>query len=99
MLPEIVDFESKVQPKRVVDRLAGQVRGQGVAFFFFGAPEEIFNLFLGKRNRQDPVLEAIVVKNVGVAWSDQDAETVVCDSPGRMLAAGTTTEVRTSQHD
>src|SRR6266566_5153602 len=87
MLPKRVNFESKVQPMRVPDRLAGQVGGQRVAFFFFGTLEKLVYLFLGKRDRQDPVLEAIVVKNVGVAWSNQDAETVVRDGPGCVLAA------------
>src|ERR1700704_264040 len=99
MLPEFVDFESKIEPMRVMDRLAGQVRGHRVAFFFFGPLEKLVYLCLGERNRQDPVLEAIVVKNVGVAWCNQDAETVVCDGPRRVLSAGTATEVRASQHD
>src|SRR6267378_5843182 len=86
VLPEFIDFESKIEPMRVMDRLAGQVCGQRVALFFFGSLEKLVYFSLGKRNRQDPVLEAIVVKNVGVAWSNQDAETVVGDGPWRVLA-------------
>src|SRR3982074_1496367 len=99
MLPEFVDFESKIEPMRVMDRLAGQVRGHRVAFFFFGPLEKLVYLCLRERNRQAPGLGTIVIKNVGITWCDQDAKPVVCDGPRCVLAAGTTTEVRASQHD
>src|SRR6266850_1760192 len=88
------DFEFEHQAVFVRDRLIWQIHRKRIAFFFFRALEELFDLFLGKRGGKDAVLEAIVVENVGVARRDDDAETIILHTPRCVFAAGAAAKVR-----
>src|SRR5213080_4426520 len=81
------DFELEHQAVLIGDRLVRQVYSQRITFFFFRALEEFLDLLFGQRSGKNPVLEAIVVKNVRIARGNDHSKTVVLDAPGRVLAA------------
>src|SRR6266566_7549773 len=93
------DFELEHQTVSVRDGLVGQIDGQRIAFFFFGASEKLVDFSFGERGGQDAVLETIVVENVGVAGCNNNAEAVVLHAPRRVFAAGAATEVGARQQN
>ena len=56
-------------------------------------------MLFGERRGQDAVLKTIVVENVRIARRNDDAETVVLDAPGSVLAAGAAAEVGARQQN
>src|SRR6266850_4132890 len=93
------DFEFEHQAVFVRDGLIRQIHRKRIAFFLFRALEELFDLFLGKRGRQDAVLKAVVVENVGVARRDDHTEAVVLHTPRGVFAAGAAAKVRTRKQN
>src|SRR5579871_6344403 len=81
----------------VGDGLIRQVDRQRVAFFLFRALEQLLDLLFGKGGGQNPVLEAIVVKNVRIARRQDHPKPVVLHAPRRVLAARSAPEVRPRQ--
>src|ERR1700674_380860 len=81
------------------DSLVRQIDRQRITFLFFSAFEKLFDLIFRERRRQNAILEAVVVENVCVARRDDDAEAVVLDAPGSVLAAAAAAEVRARQQD
>src|SRR5271154_4081074 len=57
------DFKFVAEAVIIADRLVGQVDAELVAFFFFGALEEFFDLRFAQFGGKNAVLEAIVVEN------------------------------------
>ena len=91
------NFKFVNQAVAVADSLIGKIDGKGIAFFFFGALEEFFDLLLGEFGGQNSVLEAVVVEDVGVTGSEDYAESVIADGPRGVFAAGAATEIRARQ--
>src|SRR5499433_3221319 len=91
------DLEGVFEALVVVDRLMGQVHVQAVGAVGLGAPEELVDFRVFQNGRKDAVLEAVVVKDVGVTGGKNDAEAVIADGPGGVFAAGTAAKVRSSK--
>src|SRR3546814_12717813 len=51
------------------------------------------HLLLRQGDRQDAVLEAVVVEDVGEGWRDDAADAEVQERPGRVLARGAAAEI------
>jgi len=93
------DFEIVGVAVAVLDGLGGEIDGEGIAHFGFGLLEELIDFGFGEDGGEDAVLETVVIENVGVAGSDDDAEAVVFDAPGSVFAAGAAAEIGAGEED
>src|SRR5579875_4226954 len=98
-LAERIDFKEALETLSIADFLILQVHRERVAFIFFEAPEKFVDVRFGKRDRQNSILETVVVENVRVARRDNRAETVIADGPGRVFAARTESEISARQQN
>src|SRR5690606_22829356 len=71
--------------------------GQLVALGGLALLEQFVDLIFLQNDRQQAVLEAVVVEDVGEARCDHGAETVFVQRPGRVLAGRTAAEVLAGQ--
>src|SRR5690606_41961848 len=63
----------------------------------FGLLEQLVDLILFQYDRQQAVLEAVVVEDVGKARRDDGAEAILVQRPRRMFARRATAKVLTRQ--
>src|SRR2546425_9161161 len=97
--PRRRDLKLISQTVGVADGLAGQINGQRETRGTLDAPEEFADLLLRQGRRENAVLEAIVIEDIGVTWRENDAKSVVLDGPGRVLAARTAAEIGPREQD
>src|SRR3954463_3900793 len=93
MLAGGVDVEMERAAVGAVDLLALEVDGQRGVRPALGVVEQLLQVFGRDRDRQDAVLEAVVVKNVGERGRDHAADAEVEQGPRRVLAARPAAEV------
>src|ERR1700730_15938368 len=74
---EWVNRKRKAQALVVGDGLLLQVHRQLVALAAFGALEQFVYLLVNKGDRQDAVLEAVIVEDVRIAWRDHRSKAVI----------------------
>src|SRR5579864_9303044 len=96
---EGIDGEGTAQAAIVGDDLVFEIDGEAVALVLLRAREKLVHLLVRQRDRQNPVLEAIVVEDVGVARRENRAEAVIENGPGSVFAAGAATEIRSRKDD
>src|SRR5690606_21881387 len=97
VLAEGVHLEAVLHAIGAGDRLRRQVHGQGVALAGFALAEQLVDLGVGQHDRQQAVLEAVVVEDVGEAGRDDRAEAILVQRPRRVLARGAAAEVLARQ--
>src|SRR2546423_2342218 len=93
-LAEIVDIEMECQSLLVAHGLLGKIRSELISDIGFHAAKEFIHLHIGQSDGQDTVLEAIVIKNISKTRSDDYAEAIIEQRPGRMFAARSTAKIR-----
>src|SRR5258708_35586611 len=81
------------------DGLVAKVDDQAEARKRGDIMEYAVHLEFGQHDRQQAVLEAVVVEDVGVTGRDQRAESIVLQRPGRMLARGAATDILADHQD
>src|SRR5690606_8804775 len=97
VLAEGIDFEGVLLAVRTGNALRSQIDGQLVTLGGFGLLEQLVDLILFQYDRQQAVLEAVVVEDVGKARRDDGAEAILVQRPRRMFARRATAEVLTRQ--
>src|SRR6185437_9308528 len=86
LLAEFIDLERDHAAVRTADLLLLQIdRDDGVGTAL-GIVHQLVDLGLGQLDRQDAVLEAVAIEDVGEAGRDDAANAEIQQRPGRMLA-------------
>src|SRR6202035_2220205 len=75
------------------DLLIGEVDGQRRIGAALGVVEQLVEVFLRDADRQNPVLEAIIVENVAERGRDHAADAEIEQRPWRVLAARAAAEI------
>src|SRR4051812_36755152 len=100
VLVERVDVE--VEAFRAIggrDRLLSQIHSQFETGKRSGIVEELLDLGLGQGDRQEAVLQRIVLEDLPERGCDHGAETVVAQRPGRVLARGADAKILAREQD
>src|SRR5207237_9345555 len=87
VLAECIDLEAYLLAVRPSDRLGFQLDRHHCVGAFPSVFHQLVDDLLGESDRQDAVLEAIIVEDVGKARRDDAADAVIEERPGRVLAA------------
>ena len=85
ILPESIDVESIGRSSRCRNRLISEIHCELVSLcadYFCHYGQHFVSL---QNDQQDPVLETVIVENVGEAGCDHATETMIEQGPGRML--------------
>ena len=85
-LEEGIDVEANDAAVRPPDLLARQIDGDGGVRPTRRIVEQLVDLALRQPDRQNAVLEAVVVEDVGEARRDDAAKAEIEQRPGRMLS-------------
>src|SRR5690606_229469 len=96
-LAERVNLEGQLSAIWLDHHLPRQVNFQLIPGCGFHFLEQGRNLFFGKNNWKEAVLETIVEENVGVRRRNNRPEPVLQQRPGSMLTAGAAAEVLARQ--
>mmetsp|Transcript_1008 Transcript_1008/g.1958 ORF Transcript_1008/g.1958 Transcript_1008/m.1958 type:complete len:225 (+) Transcript_1008:654-1328(+) len=99
MLTKCIDLETDRAAVRACDRLAFQVDRHNRVRPALGVIHQHVDLLLRQNDRQDAILEAVVVKNIRERRRDHAADAEVQQRPGRMFTRGSATEVVASHKD
>src|SRR5690606_20620472 len=97
VLAEGVDLEGMLHAVGPGHRLRGEVDRQRIALVRRALREQRIDLVVGQHDRQQSVLEAVVVEDVGEAGRDDGAEAVFLQRPRRMFTRGAAAEVLARQ--
>src|SRR3984885_15446826 len=92
-LAERIDLEFHRAAVGAADFLIGQINGQGRVRAALGIVEQFVEGFLGNADRQNAVLETVVVEDVTERGGDDEADAEIEQRPWRMLAARTAAEI------
>jgi hypothetical protein len=93
MLAERIDVELDRSAVRSADLLFGKIDGDRRIRAAVRVVEELLEILGRHHDRQDPVLEAVVVENVGEACRDHAANAEIEEGPGCVLARGAAAEI------
>src|SRR5690554_432796 len=97
VLAEGIHLEAVLHAVRTGHGLRLEVDGQLIALVGLGLLEQGVDFFFFQHDRQQAVLEAVVVEDVGEARRDDGAEAVLVQRPGGVLAGRTAAEVLAGQ--
>jgi hypothetical protein len=98
-LEKRIDVESDHATIRASDLLVGKIDGDGGVRPARGIVKQLVDLALRQGDRQNAVLEAVVVEDVGEAWCDDAADAEVEQRPGRVLARRAAAEILAGDQD
>src|SRR5580698_7172875 len=96
--PERIHFERIPQPVIIGNHLLPQIHSDAITFLLLRPRKKLVNLVVRKGNRQNPILEAVIVKNVRITRRQYGVKSVIQNRPRRVFAARTTTEIRPRQN-
>src|ERR1700752_3000201 len=99
MLAERVELKMHLPAVRAGDGLAVQVDGHDCVGAFLGVGHQLVDDLFWQRNREDAVLEAIVIEYIGKARCYDAADAEIEKRPGRVLAARPATEIVPTDKD
>src|SRR5579863_1875730 len=99
MTAKPVDFQVECQPVIGGDLLFFQVHLQSITRKAADMLEKQFDLRLAEMNREEPVLKAITVKDIGEGGRDDAAEAEIQKRPGRVLPRGAAAEIGPGHQD
>jgi hypothetical protein len=92
-------LEGRFESVSVANRAVFQIDGQRVLGIGRVPLKQTFDLFFVQLNREDPVLEAVVVKDIRKGRSDDASDAVIIDGPNRVLSRRTATEIASRDQD
>src|SRR5262249_60294527 len=92
-LAERVDVELDDAAVRSSDPLCCKVYSDGGVGTARGVVDQLVDFLLRQGDRQNAVLEPVVVEDVGEGRADDAAEAEIEQRPGRVLAAGAASEI------
>src|SRR5690606_37525541 len=93
MALEIVEIEGNRAAIGTVNFLGFEIDGEGCIGAARSVVHQLVQLFLSDLDRQDAVLEAVIVEDVGERGRDDAADTEIKQGPRRMFARGTAAEI------
>ncbi len=99
MATELLDLKRQAKARRVADFAIVKVNRQLVAGGRQAAMEQVFDRRFGQADRQQAILEAVVVEDVGKARRDDRSKAVIFQGPGGMLSAAARAEIASRQQD
>ena len=99
VLAKRVDLELDLFTVRASDHLGFEVDRHHRIGALLGVLHQLVDDLLGQRDRQDAVLEAVVVEDVGEARCDDAADAEIEQRPGRVLAARPAAEILGADQD
>src|SRR5216684_7221952 len=99
VLAEGVDVEFDDAAVGPGDRLAGEIDGEPGVGALLGVVHQRVDDLLRQLDRQDAVLEAVVVEDVGEARRDDAAYAEIQERPGRVLARAAAAEILADDQD
>src|SRR5262249_47660911 len=99
MLAERIDLELHLAAVRTTDLLVHEIDGQRRVGAALGVVEQLVEIFLRHADRQDTVLETVVVEDVAERSREQAAEAETEERPRRVLAARAATEIIACDQD
>ncbi len=99
MLLEAVDLELDDAAVGTADFLGLEVDGERRVRAAARVVEKLVDVGLGKADRQNAVLEAVVVEDIGERRGDDAADAEIEERPGGMLAGGAAAEVVARDQD
>ena len=97
MLAERIDLERVLHAIGADQGLRGEIHGQRIAPGRLALREQRIDFMRGENDRQQSVLEAVVVEDIGEAGGDHRAEAVFVQRPRRVFARGAAAEVLARQ--
>src|SRR6266851_3556063 len=99
VLAERVDVEFDDAAIGPGDRLAGETDSEPGVGALLGVVHQLVDDLLRQPDRQDAVLEAVVVEDVGEARRDDAADAEIQERPGRVLARAAAAEILAGDQD
>src|SRR5579883_2022370 len=99
LLAERINFEVDRASRGSRDGLGCQIHTQRIALISLDLREQLAHSFMGERNGQEAVIEAIVIEDIGEARRDEHAEAIVANGPGSVFARGAAAKVILGQQD
>src|SRR5690606_5738425 len=99
MFAESIYFKREGASSRANHYLLLKVDQQLVSHACFHLIKQGIDFFCIQYDRQNAVLEAIVIENISIAWRNNAAKTIIQERPRRMFATRTTTKVLTRQQN
>src|SRR5216684_1662928 len=99
VLAERVDVEFDDAAIGPGDRLAGEIDSEPGVGALLGVVHQLVDDLLRQPDRQDAVLEAVVVEDVGEARRDDAADAEIQERPGRVLARAAAAEILAGDQD
>src|SRR5260221_556323 len=99
VLAERVDVEFDATAIRAGDLLLVEIDGDDGIGAALGVVHQLVDIRLLQRDRQDAVLEAVVVEDVGEARRDDAGDAEIEERPGRVLAARAAAEIFAGDED
>src|SRR5690242_17690528 len=79
--------------------LLRQVNSQPIVFLCLGLSKKPLHRLFRQRDRQNTVIEAVIIKDVGETRGNDGAETILTDCPRSVLTRGATAKVIASQQN
>lgn len=89
----LIQIEADGETLAVLNRFVLQINAQFVAFIRCRTLEQFLDLLFAQLDRQNAVLKAVIVENVGKRRCDDDFKTIVLNRPWRMLTGRAAAEV------
>ena len=99
MLTKCIQLEMHLLAVRPRDCLSFEIDRHDCVGAFPGVFHQFVDDFLGQGDRQDAVLETIIVKNVGKAWRNDAADAEIEQRPRGVLAARPAAEIVGADQD
>src|SRR6266567_6902197 len=99
VLAERIDLEMNLLAVGALDGLLGEIDGEPRVGALLGIVHQLVDDFLRQLDRQDAVLEAVVIEDVGEARGDDAADAEIRERPRRVLARGAAAEILAGDQD
>src|SRR3990167_10881315 len=99
MLAKGVDLKLEYRTRWRRPRLRAEVHAKPVTRRRFRLAKQAIHRVALQHDRQQTILEAVVVENIGVAGRNDNPEPVIHERPRGMFARGTTTEIVEREQD
>ena len=89
MLAKRIEIEAHGFAVRTADGLGGEIDGENSVGAVLGIAHQQIDLIGRQGYRQDPVLKAIIIENIGEARGDDAADTEIEQRPGARARGST----------
>src|SRR5437588_2590690 len=96
---KVVDLKAGAESAIVVDLALLKIHGDLVICLLVRPPHEFSNLLFAEHDVEEPVLAAVVRKNVGEGRGNHHSKPKVCQRPHGMFARGSATKILSGYED